>query len=481
MTHEKVGPGVSRRGEPAEDRGHTNRDLNEGDVLTTCALRFNGYRYAEETGFAYEPAVRRFARTGEWGLTTLEKLTVFFLLQRSLLKWSYEPLDGQHWRAFRSLFLELAREKVPPEYQDRWLEDWKRCFEPRLDEVVSFLRAIHEGTVYRDDFSVSRTERFRGALLGLAAGDAVGTAVEFSPPGSFAPVADLVGGGPFRLAPGQWTDDTSMALCLAESLVERQGFDPVDQLTRYVRWWREGYLSSTGACFDIGTATRAALARFERTGEPYPGDAFPDAAGNGSLMRLAPVPLYFSGDVAEAVEWSGKSSRTTHGSRLAADACRYYGALVWGAVNDVPKEELLREPFEPAPGFWHGAPLAREILEVAMGSYKRREPPAIAGKGFVVKTLEAALWAFHRTDNFRDGCLAVVNLGDDADSTAAVYGQVAGAFYGEYAIPEEWRNRLALVDAIAALAQRLSEPSTRRAARADENRGKHAEPITGGR
>src|SRR4051812_17438769 len=138
-------------------------------------------------------------------------------------------------------------------------------------------------------------ERARGMLLGLAAGDALGTTVEFRAPGTFAPVTDMVGGGPFGLPPGAWTDDTSMALCLAESLVEQLGFDPVDQLERYVCWYRDGHNSSTGRCFDIGGATRAALERFERTREPYPGDAAPDAAGNGPLMRLAPVVLAFAG------------------------------------------------------------------------------------------------------------------------------------------------------------------------------------------
>ena len=130
-------------------------------------------------------------------------------------------------------------------------------------------------------------DRYRGALLGLAVGDALGTALEFKRPGTFAPITDMVGGGPFGLMPGQWTDDTSMALCLAESLIECRGFDPVDQLRCYCRWYRDGYLSSTGRCFDIGNATRTALQRFEQTGEPYPGSTDPKTAGNGSLMRLA--------------------------------------------------------------------------------------------------------------------------------------------------------------------------------------------------
>jgi ADP-ribosyl-[dinitrogen reductase] hydrolase len=111
--------------------------------------------------------------------------------------------------------------------------------------------------------------RYRGCLRGLAAGDALGTTLEFRSPGTFEPITDMIGGGPFGLKAGEWTDDTAMALCLAESLVENQGFDPVDQLERFTLWYRNGHLSSTGICFDIGNAVRQALLRFEKTREPY--------------------------------------------------------------------------------------------------------------------------------------------------------------------------------------------------------------------
>jgi ADP-ribosyl-[dinitrogen reductase] hydrolase len=140
----------------------------------------------------------------------------------------------------------------------------------------------------------AQMQRYRGSLLGLAVGDALGTTLEFKPPGTFPPLTDMVGGGPFHLEPGQWTDDTSMALCLAESLIERQGFDPVDQLERYLRWYRQGHLSSNGRCFDIGTTVQTALHRFEHTHKPYCGPTDPMSAGNGSLMRLAPVPLAYA-------------------------------------------------------------------------------------------------------------------------------------------------------------------------------------------
>src|SRR4029453_10679884 len=137
-------------------------------------------------------------------------------------------------------------------------------------------------------------ERYRGALIGLATGDALGATLEFKPPGTFEPISDMVGGGPFKLDPGQWTDDTSMARCLPKGLFECNGFDPIDQLSRYLRWKRDGHHSSIGRCFDIGDTVLAALARFERYSEPWSGSTEEHSAGNGSLMRLAPVPLFFA-------------------------------------------------------------------------------------------------------------------------------------------------------------------------------------------
>jgi ADP-ribosyl-[dinitrogen reductase] hydrolase len=302
-------------------------------------------------------------------------------------------------------------------------------------------------------------DRYRGCLMGLAVGDAVGTTLEFRAPGSFDPIDDMIGGGPFGLAPGQWTDDTSMGLCLAESLIEREGFDPVDQLERYVRWYRDGYLSSTGGCFDIGNTVRDALIRFELTHEPYCGSTDPYSAGNGSVMRLAPVPLYYAGHSVEAIEMSGESSRTTHGAAAAVDGCRYLGALLQGAVNGVSKEELLSERYSPVPGYWDVHPLVPEIDEVAAGSFKWREPPTIKGTGYVVNSLEAALWAFNHGSAFREGCLMAVNLGDDADTTGAVYGQLAGAFYGASRIPEKWLSQVALRRIVESFADQLLDMS----------------------
>ena len=290
---------------------------------------------------------------------------------------------------------------------------------------------------------MSPLKRYRGSLLGLASGDALGAPLEGLPPSSFTPVEDMMGGGFHHLDPGYWTDDTSTALCLAESLVEKRGFDPVDQLERYLRWFREGHLSSTGECFGIGNTTMEAILHFEETREPYAGSTNPNKAGNGSIMRLAPVPLFFAERPQEAIERSAESSRTTHGAATAVDSCRYFGALLVGAANGAGKHELISERYSPVPGYWEENRLHPEVDKVAGGSFKRKEPPEIKGTGYVVRSLEAALWAFHNSDSFEEGCLMAVNLGDDADTTAAVYGQLAGAFYGEGAIPERWMAKLA--------------------------------------
>ena len=298
-------------------------------------------------------------------------------------------------------------------------------------------------------------DRYLGALVGLAAGDALGTTAEFKARGSFDPVRDMVGGGAFGLPPGYWTDDTSMALCLAESLVETGGFDTHDQMTRYVRWWRDGHWSSTGTCFDIGSTTARALERFLETGDPMAGSPHSRSGGNGSLMRLAPVPLRYAQDPFEAVRLSAVSSRTTHAAPEAVDACRYFAALLVGALEGRQKRELLAPRFAPAGVDWQLDPLVPAIDAIAAGSFHGKVDDDIDSTGYVVHTLEAALWAFARTSSFREGAILAVNLGEDADTTGAVYGQLAGAYYGAEGIPEEWRAKLVKREEIEGFAAAL--------------------------
>jgi ADP-ribosyl-[dinitrogen reductase] hydrolase len=354
------------------------------------------------------------------------------------------------------------RGQTPDEALTDLAHKWRSCAKsqrmPSSPETPAQVRWVKEWPLHRSKLHLQMTcERYRGALLGLAAGDALGTTLEFKPPGTFAPLADMIGGGPFHLKPGEWTDDTSMALCLAESLIEKRGFDAKDQMDRYCSWHEEGYLSSTGRCFDIGNTVRDALETYRRTSNPFSGSESPTAAGNGSLMRLVPIPLFFASDPKQAVHYAGESSRTTHGTKAAVDACRYFAGLIVGALQGRSKQELLSPYFYPGdePDFWNENGLDATIAAIAAGSFKKKDPPEIRGTGYVVDSLEAALWAFYRSESFREGALLAVNLGDDADTTGALYGQIAGAFYGVGQIPAEWRAKLALHDFIQEKADQL--------------------------
>jgi ADP-ribosylglycohydrolase len=300
-------------------------------------------------------------------------------------------------------------------------------------------------------------DRFLGCLLGLATGDAVGTTLEFHTAGTFKPIDDMVGGGPFGLQPGEWTDDTSMALCLAESLVRQRVFNARDQMDRYCQWEATGHLSSNGYCFDIGNTVQRALSTYRLSGKPLAGSTDLLSAGNGSLMRLAPVPMFFAADATQAIHFSGESSLTTHGAVTCIDACRYFGGLLWMALHGASKKELLSKYATPITHSWNDAPLCPEIAEIASGSFKQKHPPQIRGTGYVVRSLEAALWAFHHSDDFRSGCLLAANLGDDADTTAAIYGQIAGAHYGYGGIPDTWLTKIAHRPKIEAFALDLRQ------------------------
>lgn len=292
-------------------------------------------------------------------------------------------------------------------------------------------------------------DRFRGCLLGLAIGDAIGTAVEFEPRGSFPPVTDMVGGGVFGLQPGQWTDDTSMALCLATSLVDKMGFDPKDQIDRYWSWYQDGYLSSTGKCFDIGNTVSYELESYHRTGEPFSGSTSPNAAGNGSLMRLAPIPIFYFPDLQKILHFAAESSRTTHGTVECLEACLLFSEILFNALSGLDKEAMLfKTTFKPS---------APKISDIAFGNFRNKSVNQIKGSGYVVESLEAALWCFYHTTSFEEAILQAANLGDDADTTAAVCGQIAGAFCGETGIPEKWLSKLYMRFEITNLVNQLLE------------------------
>lgn len=299
-----------------------------------------------------------------------------------------------------------------------------------------------------DAAALTALDRAQGCLVGLAVGDALGTTIEFSPRDTYRHVTDIVGGGPFRLKPGEWTDDTSMALCLADSLLEHQGLDPTDLMERFRRWRDEGYNSVNGRCFDIGSTTTQAISRYVRTRQPFAGVVDASAAGNGSIMRLAPVALFHAGNIEAADADAVLQSRTTHGAPECLDSCRLMARILVALLDGRPWEEALAVDA--------GLFAALKVKALAAGNWKGRTREQIKSTGYVIDTLEAALWAVDSTGDFAAAVLLAVNLGGDADTVGAVAGQFAGARYGLSGIPAAWRATLAWHDRIAALAQALA-------------------------
>jgi ADP-ribosyl-[dinitrogen reductase] hydrolase len=288
---------------------------------------------------------------------------------------------------------------------------------------------------------VNLLDRYRGCLLGLACGDAVGCTVEFLPRNRFNPLTDMVGGGKFGLKPGEWTDDTSMALCLVSSLIESQGFNPEDQMKRYLTWAETGSPGPKNRPVGIGKTVLNALFRFRRSGEPYAGVSLPHSAGNGALMRLAPVVLAYYPDHAKVLEYSRLSTITTH----AAEECIRSSLLLAEVLMQIllgVQKESIQNLFND----WH------DLIET--------DATAIKGSGYAPESLKAAVWSFLTTDSFEEAILAAANLGDDADTTAAICGQIAGAHYAVQNIPERWLNRLFMRGNISELADKLYFIST---------------------
>jgi ADP-ribosylglycohydrolase len=295
-------------------------------------------------------------------------------------------------------------------------------------------------------------DRQRGSLIGLAVGDALGAAIEFQSPGDFEPVTGYRSGGPHRLNPGEWTDDTSMALALADS-IGTVGWNIDDQAQHYVAWQQTGKYSVNGRCFDIGITTSRALSRFQETGNASSsGSTSESSSGNGSIMRLAPVPIrychLFPNDIESLSRFAEESSLTTHASEQCLSACRYMALVLAGLIHGQDRDDVLSPTWEPLAALKTIKPLHPLIQNVADGSFRKKQPPDIRGSGWVVQSLEAALWAFHDASSFAEAVLKAVNLGDDADTTGAVCGQFAGAYWGESGIAESLRSGLARKDMI---------------------------------
>ena len=299
--------------------------------------------------------------------------------------------------------------------------------------------------------------------MGLAVADAVGTTNEFKVASTFKPITDMVGGGPFLLKPGQWTDDTSMALCLADSLLAKGHYDSFDVMERYQRWFSKGYRSSTDRCFDIGGQVRAALFDFEHEQRVPVTAERSNRAGNGAIMRLAPVVIagFEHREIREIVVTAGLSARETHYSVEAEAATEVFAALLVGALLGWAPEHIINVGWaSTGPAFDE---MAARVISTDPAERASWESET---SGYIVHGLRLAVHGLLDFPSFKDATLAIANMGGDSDTNAAIYGQLGGAFYGIEAIPASWRSTLHQGEEIDALARalvdlRLKPPVTR--------------------
>lgn len=336
---------------------------------------------------------------------------------------------------------DLARTYLVPERQ--------RAAEREQAERFDFARR-YSASGHR---SLERVRnRACGALLGLATGEAIGATLVGCPSGSYQ-IEDMVGGGRLNLEPGQWASDTAKALALSECLARRYRFDERDFIERLIEWRDDGEYSCTGACVGIGVTTAAALDRYRRTEDPIAGETHADDLSNGSIARLAPVAIRYWRRSVERRDVADRQSRVTHGGPFAVAACVAFGDILADGIAGEPRATVLRLREVPVP---------QSTRTLNIGGWSGRRRKELTGANNAITSLEAAMWCVGTTESFENAVLAAANLGDDAGSTAALAGQLAGALYGACAIPDRWLEQLAWREKIADMADALFDHSAKR-------------------
>lgn len=271
--------------------------------------------------------------------------------------------------------------------------------------------------------------KYIGCIVGCAVGDAYGMPYEFKERGSFKSTGEMVSGGVFNLKKGYYTDDASQVLCLANSLIENDGeFNKHDFMKKLRDWYIDGYMSSTGDFIDIGTQTRIVLDQYDYDGS-FVKMSDESQSGNGSLMRIAPIPLVFSFEDIE--KYAIASSDVTHSSQTCFDCCVKYSHLIKHALNGVSKDDLKK--------------LSQFNLED--GDF--------GSSGYVLDSYDTALYSFFNTDNFKDSIIMATEFGSDTDTNACITGMLSGAYYGVENIPESWKKDLKDYDLFVRTAEQL--------------------------
>lgn len=320
--------------------------------------------------------------------------------------------------------------------QSDYVRDWRpmRPIQPMQSPQPATAAPAHDARPASE-----RRDRFRGMLIGLAAGDALGHAAHGLPAGA-------------------WADKTAMALCLAESLVAKGGHDAADQAERYRSWQHTGRWSSTGACIGISAATGRALATAQWTGKPYAGSHDPAHADAEPLARIGPAVAWHLADPRAGIDAAISCARITHQAPLTLDAVRYFAALLAGALAGVDKAGLLAPMYSPTPGYWDSSALRTRIMDVAAGSWRGRRPRRIVpGRNAAAAALEAALWSFESGHDLSQCLETGARHGSDPNTVAAMVGQLAGAHYGASGLPSAWRGSIARGAEIEAMADALHD------------------------
>ena len=333
------------------------------------------------------------------------------------------------------------------ELQDLWLQSAKSAIwpvVPETEEQAAFVRdwmpaKEAQAVIDRPPQSSGLAERVKGALYGLAIGDAMGTGA--------------AAGGE---SAGQWSQHTSLTLCLGESLLELGRFDARDQMTRYLRWQRDGHLSSSGRPAAATPDVARALSAVQWRRQPMAGSHDPKDRSTASLPRVLAAVLYGWPDIAAAVALSGECSRTTHQSPVIIDACRYYGALLCGALRGDAPRVVLGGLYEPVPGLWSKAHLKPDVLAMASSVQGRAVPTAaIAGDPDAVRAVAHARFAIEAATDFESALRRALDHGRDPAVDGALTGALAGALLGERALPPGRLAALARFDVLESMAGRF--------------------------
>jgi ADP-ribosyl-[dinitrogen reductase] hydrolase len=279
-------------------------------------------------------------------------------------------------------------------------------------------------------------DRLRGAFYGTAIGDALGGPRQFCERDEMPLLTQMRPIANFKMPAGSWSDDTSMMLCLAEALTST-GRSPqilTEQLALYSRWHYEGHNTPTGKAFDVGGTTKRAIQQFQVTRNIIAATSDDVYQGNGSIMRIAPIGMLYWDDVDAAGIEGSLSSMTTHSNQLCMECCSILARMIAKAIQGLSKENVLDLSDEII--------TRPELKPIVQGKFMEATRSQIRSDGWVVSTLEAAMWAFYKTETFQDGAILAVNLAHDADTVGAVYGALAGAYYGYSDIPIEWLSDL---------------------------------------